>query len=171
MQNKNEEYEEDEDIDEDELDKNLEALDNDDDDSDAEDSDDDEPVTLSKAEFKRLDRKARAYDAKKPEKTKKITKPQDDTTKTTISPERFERMELRQEGYTKEEVDMIMELGGARVAQSKLVQRSIESMRREAKRKEAEVPGGTRSPVFQKHTEADLSKMSRAELRKILPKA
>lgn len=47
----------------------------------------------------------------------------------------------------------------------------LDSIRREKKSKEAapETPG--RSPVFKKYTQADLSKMSVAELEKIIPRS
>lgn len=123
-----------------------------------------ETVTLSKSEFKKLDRKARAYDAvpKTPQTPKE--------TIVNVSPERLERIELMQEGYSKEEVDSIMDLGGAKVLKNPLIRASIETMRTKAKSQDANQELSSKSPVYKKFTQADLDKMSSAELEKILPK-
>jgi hypothetical protein len=135
--------------------------------SEEESSDEDDSVTLSKAEFNKLNRRAKAYIATKetkPEETKLSTKP-------TYSEEKFDRMELRVDGYSTDEVDEIMALGGPKVLKSKLVQSAIKAMRDEKKSKDAEVNVSAKSPVFKKYTQQDLSNMSAKELEKILPKA
>lgn len=132
----------------------------------------DETVTLKKSDFTKLNRKARAYDATKSE-VKPIEK-SDITTKSAkgnFSMEKLERIELRQDGYSKDEVDEIMELGGAKVLGSKLVQSAIKAMRAEKKSKDATPEFSAKSPVYKKHTQEDLNGMSSAELEKILPHA
>ena len=127
----------------------------------------DESITLTKAEFSKLNRKAKAYDATKPKKEEE--KKTDLSTKTEPSNEKFERMELRLDGYSKEEVDEIMELGGTKVLGSKFVQSAIKAMRAEKKSASADTNFSAKSPVFKKYTQEDLSKMSSTELAKILP--
>lgn len=131
----------------------------------------DENVTLTKAEFSKLNRKAKAYDATKPKK-EEVKERTDLSTKAEPSNEkleRLERMELRLDGYSKEEVDEIMELGGTKVLGSKFVQSAIKAMRAEKKSTSADANFSAKSPVFKKYTQEDLSKMSSTELAKILP--
>lgn len=129
----------------------------------------DESITLTKAEFSKLNRKAKAYDATKPKKEEKKEEKTDLSTKTEPSNEKLERMELRLDGYSKEEVDEIMELGGTKVLGSKFVQSAIKAMRAEKKSASADTNFSAKSPVFKKYTQEDLSKMSSTELEKILP--
>lgn len=82
--------------------------------------------------------------------------------------ERFERLELRADGYSKDEIDEIMALGGTKVLNSKIVQSAIKTMRAEAKSKEASEPLSSKSPVYKKFTQEDFSKMSASEMEKIL---
>ena len=132
-----------------------------------EETQEDDSVTLSKAEFNKLNRRAKAYVATKEPKQEETKL----TTKPTYSEEKFARMELRVDGYSTEEVDEIMALGGPNVLKSKLVQSAIKAMRDEKKSKDAEVNVSAKSPVFKKFTQQDLSNMSAKELEKILPKA
>lgn len=127
-----------------------------------------ENVTLTKAEFSKLNRKAKAYDATKPKK-EEVKERTDLSTKAEPSNEKLERMELRLDGYSKEEVDEIMELGGTKVLGSKFVQSAIKAMRAEKKSTSADANFSAKSPVFKKYTQEDLSKMSSTELAKILP--
>lgn len=127
-----------------------------------------ENITLTKAEFSKLNRKAKAYDATKPKK-EEVKEKTDLLTKAEPSNEKLERMELRLDGYSKEEVDEIMELGGTKVLGSKFVQSAIKAMRAEKKSASADTNFSAKSPVFKKYTQEDLSKMSSVELAKILP--
>lgn len=117
-------------------------------------------VSMSKSEYTKLKRKAIAYDSGK------------QTTKVREEPleknDRFERLELRTEGYSPEEVDEIMSLGGPQVLESKLVQSAIKAMRAEKKSMNAKEPLNSKSPVYKKFTQDDLSKMSSKEMEKIL---
>jgi hypothetical protein len=128
----------------------------------------DENVTLTKAEFSKLNRKAKAYDATKPKK-EEVKERTDLSTKAEPSNEKLERMELRLDGYSKEEVDEIMELGGTKVLGSKFVQSAIKAMRAEKKSTSADANFSAKSPVFKKYTQEDLNKMTSTELEKILP--
>lgn len=124
-------------------------------------------VTLSKAEYKKLDRQSRAYQAIK---TKPTATLKTEEATYTVSPDRLERIELMQDGYSREEVDEIMDLGGRRIVDSKLVQSAIKAMRNEKKSKEASPALTSKSPVYKKFTQEDLSNMSASELAKILPR-
>lgn len=122
-----------------------------------------ETVVLSKSEFKRLQRRSLAYGA-----TKNST-PKENVV-LNISPERLERIELAQEGYSRDEVDAIMELGGSKALKNPIVKSAIDNMRAKEKSKNASTAPSSKSPVFQKYTQEDLSKMSASELEKILPR-
>ena len=126
-----------------------------------------ESVTLTKAEFNKLNRRAKAYVATKETKQEETKLP----TKATYSDEKLERMELRLDGYSADEVDEIMALGGQKVLKSKLVQSAIKAMRDEKKSKDADANFSAKSPVYKKYTQDDLKNMSAKELEKILPKA
>lgn len=134
----------------------------------------DDSISVSKAEFndyqKYLEKKKQRQEfAKKAEqKTNLSTKPQGQDKGLSL---KLERIELRQEGYTSDEVDAIMELGGSKVLESKLVQSAIKQMRADKKSKEADSTFSAKSPVYKKHTMDELKGMSSAELEKILPHA
>lgn len=134
-----------------------------------EDESQDEPteesITLSKADYKSLKRKAIAYDSNK-SKPKVETK---EVETSDVSSERFERLELRADGYSSDEIDEIMELGGSKVLKTKIVQSAIKAMRQEKKSKDASESPDSKSPVYKKFTQDDMNKMSSKELEKILP--
>lgn len=123
-------------------------------------------VTLSKAEYNKLNRRAKAYVATKDTKPEKLI-----NNKAEVPNEKLERMELRLDGYSSDEVDEIMSLGGSKVLKSKIVQSAIKAMRDEKKSKDADANFSAKSPVYKKYTNDDLNGMSSAELEKILPKA
>lgn len=121
----------------------------------------DDSVSISKSEFSKLKRKAMAYDSTKTAKPAPRVEIGD-------KDERFERLELRADGYSKDEIDEIMSLGGTKVLDTKLVQSAIKYMRAENKSKNEKEPLSSKSPVYKKFTQEDLSKMSSAEMEKIL---
>lgn len=125
---------------------------------------DDDSVSISKSELTKLKRKAIAYDSNKSNPTAKPTQKVDNGDKD----ERFERLELRADGYSKDEIDEIMALGGTKVLDTKIVQSAIKYMRADKKSKDASEPVSSKSPVYKKFTQDDLSKMSSAEMEKIL---
>lgn len=132
----------------------------------SQDEDSDE-VTLSKSEYKKLNYKAKAYDATKDTKTEKPTATKTEAVQTN-SDERFERLELRADGYAPDEIDEIMSLGGTKVLNTKIVQYAIKAMRSDKKSKDASTDVSSKSPVYKKFTQEDFSKMSAAEMEKIL---
>lgn len=74
----------------------------------------------------------------------------------SYSDDRIERIELKAEGYSKEEIDQIMELGGARALENPLVKGAIDTMRRKAKSQDATPSGTAKSPIFKTFSEKDL---------------
>lgn len=121
-------------------------------------------VTLSKSEFNKLNRRAIAYETIKKEKP--LSKPNQEAS--YISTERLDRIELMQEGYSKQEVDTIMELGGRKVLDNPIVQGAIKTLRQQEKSKDASTSLSSKSPVYKKYTQEDLNKLSAAEMEKLL---
>lgn len=84
----------------------------------------------------------------------------------------FERLELRQEGYSPEMVDKIMELGGKKALSNEIVKRTVETMVREEQTDNASsVDGPSRSATKMKISKEELESMSSEEMEKHLPKA
>lgn len=131
-----------------------------------EESFEDDKVTLTKAEFNKLNRRAIAYEATKSKPKETLTKTSQETL--NISPERLDRIELMQEGYSKEEVDTIMELGGRKMLNNAIVQGAIQTIRQQEKSKNASQGLSSKSPVYKKYTQEDLNKLSSSEMEKIL---
>lgn len=85
--------------------------------------------------------------------------------------ERLVRLELKTDGYSNDEIDYLMKMGGKDALSNPIIAKSIEVMRSDKKADDAIPEGSAHSPIFQKKTAEDLSNMSVAELEKILPKA
>ena len=79
-------------------------------------------------------------------------------------------MELKTEGYNSDEVDFLMQNGGRKALDNKIVMAGIESMRAKAKSEEATPSGTAKSTVYKKYTEEDLKEMPLEDLEKIIPK-
>lgn len=140
-------------------------------DVESQDTTEDETVTLSKSEFNKLKRREMAYLANKEQPRRENSEKtllKQAPSEVSFSPERLDRIELMQEGYSKDEVDAIMELGGIKVIESPLVQSAIKAMRAEKKSKDASQPLSSKSPVFKKYTQEDLNKLTAAEMEKLL---
>ena len=106
-----------------------------------------ETINLSKSEYSKLKRQAMAYQATKGTEVKVKT----ETMSPSGSEDKFKEMELRLDGYNKEEIEQIKEFGFDKVGHP-LVQKG-------------------KSAVYKKYTNEDLKNMSLAELEKILPHA
>lgn len=130
-----------------------------------EESDD---IVLSKSEFKKLQRKAFAYDATKETKEVKTAKPSTEKTGNSDLDVKIEKLELRAEGYSPDEIEAIQELGGAKALKNPVVQSAIKAMRAEKKSQDAKEPLNSKSPVYKKYTQQDLSKLTALEMEKIL---
>lgn len=107
---------------------------------------------------------------------KRATKAEAELKKLKTSPtnnpdsdERFERLELKTEGYKSDEVDVLMQNGGRKALDNPIIMAGIEAMRKQAKSKDATPSGTGKSTVYQKYTEQDLKKLPLEELEKIIP--
>ena len=124
-----------------------------------------ETVTLTKAEYKKLQRQSLAYKAKK-ENGADTPQPKEGHSIDTL----FLIKDLAADEYVtlKEEAD---DLGVPldRYLTSQSGKSVLGKLRQEKKSKEASVSLNSKSPVFKKFTQEDLSKMTAAELEKILP--
>ena len=126
-----------------------------------------ENVSLSKAEFTKLKRKAIAYDSNKAKPKEVITK------EYSLNDE---VVDLRLDGYSKEDVKFIMNNGGRKSLEDKNSYVAIAiNTRKEQAKAEAEankvVDTSGQSEIERKYTTEQLKNMSAAELKKILPHA
>lgn len=127
-----------------------------------------EVVTLPKSEFTKMKRKAIAYDSDK-------GKP-----KEVISNKEYslndEVVDLRLDGYTKQDVDFIMKNGGRKALEDKTSYTAIAiNARKEQAKAEAEAnkvqDTSGMTEVERKYTPEMMKNMTVAELKKILPHA
>jgi len=131
-----------------------------------EETQEDDSVTLTKQEYKKLQRRALAYQANKDVKVESTPQP-------------------KQEGHSIDTLFLIKDLGADEYVTLKeeaddlgvplekyLISNSgksvLSKIRQEKKSKEASVSLNSKSPVFKKYTQEDLSKMSSKEMEKIL---
>jgi len=104
---------------------------------------------------------SRKKDVKKPQQ--KVIKESDAT--------RFERLELRQDGYPAEIVDEIMKLGGIESLKNPIVKKSADILlKRYQARNAGEIKSGSKSATVTKLSLEDMKNMSVEELEKALPK-
>jgi hypothetical protein len=95
-----------------------------------------------------------------------------DDTQAQLPTAQVERLTLKVDGYNDDEIAKIMELGGLKALSNPLVKKAVDVMREERKAENAQVDtDGATSDFSRKYSEADLRKMSAAELEKILPSA
>ncbi len=131
-----------------------------------EETQEDDNVTLSKQEYKKLQRQALAYKATKGERAEhRPDSKQDGHSIDTL----FLIKDLAADEYVslKDEAD---DLGVPleRYLTSISGKSVLGKMRQEKKSKEASVSVNSKSPVFKKFTQEDLSKMTSKEMEKIL---
>jgi hypothetical protein len=126
----------------------------------------DDSVTLSKSEYAKMKRQSLAYQASKGAEVK----PRAETPAPTGSDDKLKELELKIDGYSKDEIELIKEFGFDK-ASNPIVQKAIDVMRQERKSKEADVQVSNKSAIYKKYTNDDLKNMSVEELRKILPHA
>jgi len=84
----------------------------------------------------------------------------------------LELVNLRLDGYSEEEAQFIMSNGGRSAKENQFVKAGIDALRAAKKQEESSVnasPAVTpKSPVFKKHTEAELKGMKTEDLEKLL---
>ena len=131
-----------------------------------EETQDDDKITLNKSEYKKLVRQSMAYKATKDVKAEDRQQPkQDGHSIDTL----FLIKDLGADEYValKEEAD---DLGVPleRYLTSQSGKSVLGKMRQEQKSKDSAVSLNSKSPVYKKFTQDDFSKMSSAEMEKIL---
>lgn len=83
-----------------------------------------------------------------------------------------ERMELKTDGYSDEEIAYIQQSGGRKALENTYVKATIETMRKQKQAEAATVETGAgKSEVEKKYTDEQLRAMTPAELEKLLPHA
>lgn len=110
--------------------------------------------------------------AKENKELKKKTEPlptNKSSSETPVTRAEIERLELKTEGYTTDEVDFLMQNGGRQALKNEIAMAGIEAMRKKRKSVEATPSGTGKSAVYQKYTAQDLRKMSAEDLEKIIP--
>lgn len=138
-------------------------------------SESEDPETL-KAKIAELEEKNKQLYARV-KKTDKPVKEQSKENLTTnkssseppVTRAEIERLELKTEGYTTDEVDFLMQNGGRQALKNEIAMAGIEAMRKKRKSVEATPSGTGKSAVYQKYTAQDLRKMSAEDLEKIIP--
>ena len=103
-------------------------------------------------------------------KTAKKAKP---TTNKSSDSDKLERMQLQLDGYPKEVIQDIMDLGGKSALEGNAVMKqTVDSMVEQHKAEQAsKISSGTQTSFEKKYTQQDLEAMSVEELEKVLPKA
>lgn len=88
------------------------------------------------------------------------------------SDERFERLELKTEGFTDEEIEFIKPYGGKKALENPYIKTAIETIREKRKAESAVVDVDTnKSDIEKKYTDEQLKNLPLDELEKLLPKA
>lgn len=139
------------------------------------DNDNSETLTVEQLQEKNKQLYARVKKAEEEAKnlrdTNRNTQAGDDT-QAQLPTAQVERLTLKVDGYNDDEIAKIMELGGLKALANPLVKKAVDVMREERKAESAQVDtDGATSDFTRKYSEADLRKMSAAELEKILPSA
>lgn len=103
-------------------------------------------------------------------KAKKVEQTQTQTTvESGLSSKDVERLTLKVDGYNDAEITEIMRLGGLKALSNPLVKKAVDIMRQERQVESAQVDTeGQTSTISRKYSEADLRKMTAAELEKVL---
>ena len=88
------------------------------------------------------------------------------------SDERLERLELKTEGFSDEEIDFIKPYGGKKALENPYVKSALETIREKRKAESAVVDVDTnKSDIEKKYTTEQLQNLPLDELEKLLPKA
>lgn len=83
-----------------------------------------------------------------------------------------EKMELKTDGYSEEEITFIQQNGGRAAIENPFVKAALESIRGQKKAENAQVAGeAPKSDVEKQYTDAQLRDMKTEDLEKLLPKA
>ncbi len=130
-------------------------------------------VTLTKADFNKMQRKAIAYDATKNKPKPEIT---NNSSLKPIDILRDDAFKLYREGYDEEDIDLILKNGGRDVLKNENSALTL-GLKAKMEQKRAEnaagmTSGGSQlSEIERKYTPEQLKNMDTKELEKILPHA
>lgn len=150
--------------------ENIDEQENKDESNNKDESED--TVTLSKAEFTKLKRQSIAYKANKEQpKKENINNQAEDNTDSIIKTVSALRSIEDSEIEILEAEAKNLGLPLIKYIQSESGKTYLKNIRADKKSKDADISPSTKSPVYKKFTQEDLSKMSSKELEKILPKA
>lgn len=91
---------------------------------------------------------------------------------SVVTPTDLEKLNLRMDGYSDEEVTFIMRNGGVHAKQDEYVKAGIESLRDKVKKatqsEDANPSISSKSPIFKKYSEDQIREMPLAELEKLV---
>ncbi len=131
-------------------------------DVDTDESPEEETVTISKAKFNSIHRKAIAHDANKNRPQKIINNSSSSDTKWK------ERMELRVEGYDDVAVEFIQKNGGRKALENPFVVKALEAMKEQKQAEKALIDDGSKSETEKRISSKDFSKLSSDDMIKAL---
>lgn len=128
-----------------------------------------EELRKRQIQLEEQNKKLYARAKKSEEKLKSIDPMESHNEETTINEdERWQKIDLRLEGYDPDETDFIIRNGGKEALDNKFVQAAISQMRAQKRSKQATPSGGNRSPIERKYSQDQLMSMPTEELEKLL---
>jgi len=90
-------------------------------------------------------------------------------TKVNTDDERFERLELKTEGYTNDEINFIQKNGGRQALEDPYVKMAIDKAREDRRNSEAIATNvSSKSAIERKYSQNDLAAMSADEMEAVL---
>lgn len=137
--------------------------------------DDDSTTELTVDDYRRLEAEKEALEEKNRKLYARLNKKPSQPNKPlgqAVSPSWQEKIELKTDGYSEEEISFIQKNGGRKALDNPFVKSAIDAMREKNRAESAVVDvnsGGT--DLERKYTNEQLSQMPLDELEKLLPKA
>jgi len=90
-------------------------------------------------------------------------------TKVNTDDERFERLELKTEGYTNDEINFILKNGGRQALEDPYVKMAIDKAREDRRNNDAIATNvSSKSAIERKYSQSDLAAMSADEMEAVL---
>lgn len=120
-----------------------------------------ETVTIPKAKFTKMQRKAQAYDATKSRPAEKpIINRSDEKWK--------ERLELKVEGHDEQAIDFIQKNGGKKALENPYIVKALEAMKEQKIADKATVEEGSKSQTEKRFNARDFAKLPHSEQLKVM---
>lgn len=138
------------------------------------DAEQQEALEAIKEQNKQLFERAKKAEALAKELKAKVVEPVQPRVEqpSVVTPTDLEKLNLRQDGYSKEEVDFIMRNGGANAVTDEFVTAGIKALRdqkaKATRSEEANPSISSKSPIMRKYNEDQLRDMPTEELEKII---